>query len=260
MLLPPYGYTRSAAAFQIPVTVLALIWCWKLPPPGYAVALLGFAAVVMAFRGQRLTQPEEIIWVCIAFLLFVVEIRAIRSDRFAQDTQHKQELAEERRSFRTVLDQDAQGFAALAQNEALTTVLPILLSESIRRQEEVYRQLAELGKTVAPLRTGYELKIRAANLSRDIVQFLSDRQSTAPPFPTEPMDANSPQFRTAIAYMSATISDYNKRFYPDVVRIHDALKSSGADTTDLDRFYYRNGALPFIGYTASEIGRLAKEL
>jgi hypothetical protein len=81
VLLYPVAYSWGAAVFQIAAFTAFLWWFRVTPPSGFAVAALAIAAVVMAVRAQRFTRGEEIAWIVIAFLLFGIEIRAIRQDR-----------------------------------------------------------------------------------------------------------------------------------------------------------------------------------
>jgi len=78
-------YSLSGFIWQTPFLMWIAHWFWRwpnsLPVPGYAVAILGVAAVVMAVRANAFTWTEEKVWIVVAAALCFVEIQAIRHDR-----------------------------------------------------------------------------------------------------------------------------------------------------------------------------------
>lgn len=252
--LRPYPYSWPAAIFQIFFVSVISYYLRSLPAPGIAVAFLGFAAVIMAVRGSGFTSTEEIAWICIAFALCWIEIRAIQNDHVIQEARHNQELVEERSSFRNLLIQDQRGFFTVS-------TLPAQLQKAIKREEETGKLLADLSQIFGPEKAKYELKARAATLSKDILQLLLSRQAAAPPFPLESGDlSNDPNYRKAVDYMLETLSQYRQKFSHQVIQVHDELKMYGLDTTNLDKYYNRPVTLAYVSSTASEIGRLADRL
>src|ERR1700677_5151781 len=75
------SYSWWAALFQVPLIITAICWLLVSPAPGFAVALLAFAAGVMAVRGEHFTRAERVIWTLIAGALCFVEFRALILDR-----------------------------------------------------------------------------------------------------------------------------------------------------------------------------------
>jgi hypothetical protein len=81
-----------AGAYPISVFIACGLFLWQDFPvrseSGMAIGLLGTAAIVVAVRAEHLTyRSEKIGWICVAFLLFFVETRALRRDRAEQNAQ-----------------------------------------------------------------------------------------------------------------------------------------------------------------------------
>jgi hypothetical protein len=104
LLLSPVPYSWGGAVFQIVGVSLAIWWFRVTPPSGFAVAALAIAATIMAVRALRFTTIEGVVWILIAFSLFIVEIRAIQKDRedFARDDAVRR--AEENTKFQGIVD------------------------------------------------------------------------------------------------------------------------------------------------------------
>ena len=112
LALRPIPYSWGAAVFQAFLILIVVYW-WKLiPPSGYAVAALAFAAAIMAVRGTRFTRWEEVAWIAITFMLFLIEIRAIGRDRQMYAEQQRQERGE----FQNI----AGGLTSIIQQSQLT--------------------------------------------------------------------------------------------------------------------------------------------
>src|SRR5690348_13863627 len=89
--LRPVPYSWGAAVFQA-ILILIVVYWWRIvPPSGYAVAALAFAAAIMAVRGTRFTRWQEVGWIAITFMFFLIEIRAIGQDRQMYAEQQRQE-------------------------------------------------------------------------------------------------------------------------------------------------------------------------
>src|SRR5260370_10149364 len=81
-------------------------WLWRwpnhLPERGYAVTILGLAAVIMAVRADRFTRTEGIIWIMLAVALCFVELRAIRHDREVAAKEQSNAREREETNFREI--------------------------------------------------------------------------------------------------------------------------------------------------------------
>jgi hypothetical protein len=78
-------YSRWAEVFQAPLIGLIFYWYQFPPPPGYAVAWLAAAGVVMAVRAEYFTVTEKVIWILIEGAFVIFEIQAISRDRDEHD-------------------------------------------------------------------------------------------------------------------------------------------------------------------------------
>lgn len=67
--------------------LIALCWFYftgHQPLPGYAIAFLGAAAAVMAFRAEA-GSVEKVVWIVIVFVLLILELMAIKAEHDRQD-------------------------------------------------------------------------------------------------------------------------------------------------------------------------------
>jgi hypothetical protein len=102
------------------------------------MGVLAVAAVIMTVRAERLTPAEKRLWILIAFLLFVVEIRAIRRDRAEHDREQTQALKEERANFSDILTQEQQHFAETIRGlTAVVTQNQQQFGETVKRTNAV---------------------------------------------------------------------------------------------------------------------------
>jgi hypothetical protein len=101
-------YSLSGFLWQLVFVGCISYWSWRwpnhLPEPGYAVTILGLAAVVMAVRANRFTRTEEIVWIVVAVALCFVEIRAIRHDRNVAAQDQAEARQKEEDNFRKIAD------------------------------------------------------------------------------------------------------------------------------------------------------------
>jgi hypothetical protein len=95
-------YSITAFVWQGCFAAILVYWLLRLPEPGYAVTILGVAAVVMAVRAAKFSRGEEIAWIIIAIALCVVEIRAIRHDRDVAANDQAEVRKREEENFRTI--------------------------------------------------------------------------------------------------------------------------------------------------------------
>jgi hypothetical protein len=65
--------------------VVCLYFRWFPPIPTVAIGFLGVVAAIMAVRADHFSPGERVIYVLIAFALFIVEMRAVYSDREQHD-------------------------------------------------------------------------------------------------------------------------------------------------------------------------------
>jgi hypothetical protein len=114
-------YTRGAEALQAPF-FLFIFYCVGIypiaPNPGWAVSILGIAAVATAIRAvapDRVMLTEQITWIVIASVLCGIELYAITQDgqvHAEKETENREMDAimrrAERRSFQKLLDSGRQ--------------------------------------------------------------------------------------------------------------------------------------------------------
>jgi hypothetical protein len=101
----PVPLSRTAAlliAIFIVIGLSLLQGYPAIPPPGLAIGLLGAGAVIVAVRTDHLTLWEKIGWVCVAFLLFAVEIKAIYHDRDEHDKEVTAAQERQERNFKAI--------------------------------------------------------------------------------------------------------------------------------------------------------------
>ena len=101
----PSLYTRSALYLQGTVILVCYTFAriWYPILPGYAVAALAVAAVIMTIRPATLSKGEQAAWIAIVFTLFISEMQVIADDRSEQDNQHHTEMAGQERQFTETL-------------------------------------------------------------------------------------------------------------------------------------------------------------
>ena len=73
-------------------------WYWHIPPPSYAVVVMGIAAGIMALRPD-MRGGERWLWTVVLFAFAFLEFGAITEDRYKQDEKQKAALKEEREQF-----------------------------------------------------------------------------------------------------------------------------------------------------------------
>lgn len=116
-----------------------LYWSWRwpnhVPVPGYAVTILGVAAVVMAVRADRFTRIENIIWIGVAVALCFVEIRAIRQDREVAARDQAEARKKEEDNFQKI----AEGIARSIQESDVN------FEQTMRRSDRI---IAGVGDSV----------------------------------------------------------------------------------------------------------------
>ncbi len=99
-LYPIPGIDRWGA--YIPLIFVAL--CYSVSQlwivyPGYSIAALAFAAVIITVRADKFAPAERVIWVFIGAVLMLAEIRVLYLDRQANETQAAVERQEQENKF-----------------------------------------------------------------------------------------------------------------------------------------------------------------
>jgi hypothetical protein len=86
--VPHSHYTRWGLYPQA-VMILACLFCFQWWPliPTVAIGFLGVVAVIMTVRADHFSHGERVVYVMIAFALFIVEMRAVYKDRDEHDRQ-----------------------------------------------------------------------------------------------------------------------------------------------------------------------------
>lgn len=117
--------TRVWFVFGGAIFAAILIFLFTSPqPPGYAIGLLGFLAILMTFRKDPGTW-EKVMWIGGTFFLMVAELFAIGHDRKEQDIRHHAELMHQQQLF------DAS-IARLTIIESGITSIPSEVSKNIK--------------------------------------------------------------------------------------------------------------------------------
>jgi len=106
-------YTRTAEILQGVFVLGCLIYfkLWSPAPVGVAIALLGLAAAIMAFRTEKSSKwAEKATWGLIVVSLCVVEIRAIYRERNEHEVEQQRIRKKESDQFERVLKQNQKNF------------------------------------------------------------------------------------------------------------------------------------------------------
>jgi hypothetical protein len=204
-----------------------------LPPPGVTIVLLGALAIAAPLLRPNPTANEKRIWIIVVVVLTIVEIWAILRERRRQDQQ-----------FAVIL----QGFTELPQ----TTAAAVVAGERLREADAAHLARASL-------------KRRALALSHEILQFLLDREQTAPYAPMRrPSHADTAVFQldpaTIVAYMNQTVSQFSQQFLAQVKDVREELARHGKTDAALDRYLASLVNPLTIRLAAERLGALAGEL
>lgn len=109
-------------AFAFAMVVTRLLW--DVPSPGVSVAFMGVAAAIMAAR-IKATGIEKATWTLIIFALLVVELAAIKKERFLAEQAENTRTREERRHFSEVgtgITQGVEGILKQSHDEFQQTI------------------------------------------------------------------------------------------------------------------------------------------
>jgi hypothetical protein len=231
-------------------TICAGYFLLAVPPPGVSVAVLGVAAALMAGR-TKATGAEKAAWMLIISTLLVIEVLAIRKDRREHDENDKSARLVEQRNFSMVL----QALGDLrSTNEAFA-----LVNQDVKQvKAERGSQSASLaGTPVTDKSVKSDLRTRALTLSRDILQFLSERQRNSPLLQQVPNEITSSESLAASTptYMRDTLAQFTLKFEPAVISIHDELASWGLKDNMFDATYQNVGHM--FGNTDGYIRKVA---
>ena len=117
------------------VGVAGLIWFFvRTPPPGWAVAVLGMAALVLTIR--EMPYVYKCLWLLLALGFLIVELRAIRKDRSDNQTAQAEARRHEDDRFAEILSKNQREFAATMER-----------SDAIVRKSEEIASFASGGST-----------------------------------------------------------------------------------------------------------------
>ena len=90
---------------QVVSVAILLFWCWRLPPPGYAIGALAVMAAVMSLHIEAKMQWwEKATWMLLMGAFLILEFKAIKEDRGTQEEVHKKELAQQAKSAEDTID------------------------------------------------------------------------------------------------------------------------------------------------------------
>lgn len=92
-------------ALVLALLVLWLYWRFNLPTQGKAIAALAVGAALMSWRTEAV-GIEKTAWMLILFAFLYIELGAINRDKRNNDKAAQQTLAEERKNFENVLNQE----------------------------------------------------------------------------------------------------------------------------------------------------------
>jgi hypothetical protein len=96
---------RWGAYLPLSFALICYGW-WELYPvlPGYCIAALAFAAVIMTVRADKFTPAERIIWVIIGACLMVAETRVLYLDRVTANRERDAANAIQETRFETTVE------------------------------------------------------------------------------------------------------------------------------------------------------------
>jgi signal transduction histidine kinase len=165
-------------------------------PPGYAIAFLGFLAVIMALRREP-SLREKAFWVFAAFVLIALEMFAIGHDRQQQEIRYFAEITEQQELYNASLEH----FGGLEN-----------LVRGVPTKEDISHLKTAVTVFQSPPNYG-NLKERCIQLVADINALIRHRrdqlqnaQAYAPPLTREKMtnwiQSNDAQFRGVALYGS----------------------------------------------------------
>lgn len=156
-------FTRKQALFsglQFGMALLTLYWIFRLPLPGYSVALAGLAAAAMSVHPE-MKGYQKVTWMFLIGFLLVVEFRAIRADRIAADSAAALDRDARDKQFRAEMDAQTRQF----ENESRHAIEEITNSqrEQVLISRGFQRQLSEAEKSSKQLIDIQESSLRVAN-------------------------------------------------------------------------------------------------
>ena len=198
-----FGYCL-AFAFLLP----AIYFFHWVHPVGYSISFLAVAAAVMTLRPD-MKGMEKVVWVLVIFVFLRAELKAIAKDRTDADNH-----------FQAMISRFDQ--LQLTQNSLLVTFqnLPRPVERPATRPPNVPKQ---------------DLRTRGLVLSKDILEFLADRQRTAPAMTIPHVLTSSPALASQTPpYMKETLAQFAQRFQPRIANIRDELLSVGLKDGSLD--------------------------
>jgi hypothetical protein len=114
-LLCPVPHIDRWGLYPPAIFIVVCYAYWRLWAvyPGYCVAALGFAAVIIAVRADKFGLAESVIWVFIGAFLVFGEIRVLYTDRVRSD----REQAEERKRSDDRFQNTVDGFTTVLASQ-----------------------------------------------------------------------------------------------------------------------------------------------
>lgn len=190
---------------------------WHVIPPGAFIAILGFLAAILAFFDPPKTGPKKALWVAFFFSLMVGEILVLRREA---------RIGEEHFSFiATRFDEQSKTLTALQANNAALVAMnspkPLIPEKHSPSTSAIVPSLP--------------LKLRAIELSTQLLNFLAGRQITGPPIPRP--QTWEDDVKIAGRYDHETVDLYKQMYLPRVGQIRDELAKQGLKDERLDLVY-----------------------
>jgi hypothetical protein len=247
------AWHKKPASIVLLYLFSALLWYWEwhIPSPGVGVAAMAVAASLMSLSGE-MEGREKLAWTILLFAFLFLEITSINQDRLKQSqifsdllTEGRLALQQERRTFQKVVDTQKDVNSLASVNDDL-------------RQA----RLAQPRTTAQTAKKEDDLKTRALELSKEILEFLVLRRNADPQLGQEgarftgAFDGPSPENDKIPPYMKQTLNLFAARFQKRIAEIHDELATWGLRDGSLDAVY-KNPAQTIIGNSDAMIAQTA---
>ena len=113
---------------QYSLFLFAIYLQFQLPPPGWAVGILAFCAVLMTYHEQVSTR-EKVIWIFVAFTLLIVELRAIEKDHSKNEARAVQDEQE----FKTSMEVNRKGFLEMLSRAEIQNQTSLAALQAVTR-------------------------------------------------------------------------------------------------------------------------------
>lgn len=130
--------------------VVVCLFCFQWWPliPTVAIGFLGVVAAIMTVRADHFTHAERVVYILIAFALFIIEMTAVYRDRDEHDRQQTdlrmregQARKEERDSFAKLL---TQGQTSIKQSDAAQRQQNKQFSTLLKKEDDIFAHEEQL--------------------------------------------------------------------------------------------------------------------